>query len=284
MKNWTGLLNPQGDAIHLMKQHAGRLLLVQYRDHHGLLSLDDNGATWADNRARLLDWHSAVAAGHAAAIAASDVVASPRFETATGYLRRARSRRGFEKVVQDAVGGAFLHMQDSGDIPQGLTVCQEEDLDRDPRYLGCTNGVVDLNVGRLLPAEEGRRQLISRNTGVSFEPEALDVFVDDLLARLSEPERRYLLSALGSCPPWGEVGSLVRAVRGTRHREEHSPEDHCRYSGGCPIRGVCLFPGQSGLMVSGRHTGTARFANHLRDFTRGRIALGDDLHLRWRQT
>ena len=117
MKNPTELLDPQGDAIRLMKKHAGRLLLVQYRDHHGLLSLDDNGAIWSGNPTRLWDWHRAVAADHAAAIAASDATIT-EIRNATGYLRRARTRRGFERM-QDAVGGAFLHMKESGDIPHG---------------------------------------------------------------------------------------------------------------------------------------------------------------------
>ena len=276
MKNLTELLDPQGDAIRLMKKHAGRLLLVQYRDHHGLLSLDDNGAIWSGNPTRLWDWHRAVAADHAAAIAASDATIT-EIRNATGYLRRARTRRGFERM-QDAVGGAFLHMKESGDIPQGLIVCQAEDLDRDPRYLGSTNGVVDLNVGRLLPAGEGRQQLISRNTGVAFDPEARDGFVDDMLALLSSPERLYLLAALGHALRGGRSGRWY-LLCGAPGSGKSTLLGTIAAALGVVQSGGYAFYLADGLLISGRHTSTTRFADHLRDFTRGRIALGDDLYL-----
>ena len=160
-------------------------------------------------------------------------------------------------------------MQNSGDIPHGMTLCQAEDLDRNPIHLGCANGVVDLNVGRLLPTEEGRRQLISRSTGVAFEPDARDSSVDDLLALLSPPERCYLLDALGHALRggiprlWyllcGEAGSgkstLVRTIAAAL--------------GGY----ACSLA--AGLLVSGRHTNSLRFVYQLGDLTKARIALGD---------
>ena len=274
MENWTTLLDPQGDANRVLMRYADRLLVVQHRDHHELLSLDDNGAIWSDNPGRLWDWHREVAAGHAAAIAASDVSAT-EIRAATGYLRRARTKRGFERMV-GAVGLAFRHMQDSGDIPSGLTVCQAEDLDRDPLYLGCANGVVDLNAGRLVPAEEGRRQLISRNTGVSFDPEARDASVVDLLNRLSPPERRYLLAALGHALRGGRSGRwyvLCGVPRSGKSALLRTIADAL----GVVQSGGYAFHLADWLMISGRHTSTTRFAEHLRDFTRGRIALADGL-------
>ena len=169
MTNLTDLLDPQGDASRVLIRYADRLMVVQHRDHHELLSLDDNGATWSDNPTRLWEWHRKAATSHAGGIEGN--ATTKEIRAATRYLHRSRTQRGFKRMVS-AVGPAFLHMQDSEDIPAGLTVCQGEDLDLNPLYLGCANGVVDLNAGRLLTAEEGRRQLISRNTGVSFDPEA----------------------------------------------------------------------------------------------------------------
>ena len=267
MKTAIDLLNPRGDAIRLMKRHASRLLAVQSRDRFSLLSLDDNGATWADNPGRLQDWHSEVASGHAAAVASSDVSAT-EIRAATGYLRRARTRRGFERML-DAVGPAFLKMQECGDIPPCLTVVQAKDLDHDPLHLGCANGVVDLNVGRLLPTEEGRRKLISRSTGVTFDPDARDRSVDTLLAILSPPERCYLLDALGY------------ALRGGISRRWYLLCGEAR-SGKSTLLGAlaaalgeyaCSMPAD--LLVSGRHTNSLRFVYQLGDLTQARIALGD---------
>ena len=276
MKNQAGPLDPEGDASRLLMRYADRLLVVQHRDHAALLTLDDNQGTWADNPARLREWHREVAAGHAAAIAASDAGVT-EIRTATGYLRQARTRRGFERMV-GAVGPAVLHMQDSGDIPPGLTACPVEDLDRDPRYLGCANGVVDLNVGRLLPAEEGRRQLISHNTGVRFDPEARDGFVDDMLALLSSPERLYLLAALGHALRGGRSGRWY-VLCGVPGSGKSTLLRTIAAALGVVQFGGYAFYLADGLLISGRHTSTTRFRDHLRDFTRGRIALGDDLYL-----
>ena len=267
MGNAIDLLDPQGDVARLLNRHAGRLLTVQHRNRFSLLSLDDNGATWADNPERLQDWHREVAAGHAAAVASSDMSAT-EIRATTGYLRRARTRRGFERML-DAVGPAFLKMQESGDIPPCLTVVQAEDLDHDPLYLGCANGVVNLNDSQLLPTEEGRRKLISRSTGVAFDPDARDSSVDALLALLSPPERCYLLDALGHALRggiprlWyllcGEAGSgkstLLRAIAASL--------------GGY----ACSLA--AGLLVSGRHTNSLRFVSQLGDLSQARIALGD---------
>ena len=274
MKNLTDLLDSQGDASRVLTRYADRLLVVQYRDHHELLSLDDNGATWSGDPTRLWDWHCEVASGHASAVAASDALAS-KIRAATGYLRRARTRRGFERMV-GAVGPAFLHMQDSEDIPPGLTVCQAGVLDRDPLYLGCANGVVDLNVGSLLPPEEGRRQLISRSTGVTFDPEARDGFVDDLLAVLPAPERRYLLAAIGHALRGGRSGRWYVLCGVPATGKSTFLRAIAAALGLVQSRGYAFYLDDR-VMISGRHTITNRFAEHLLDFTRGRIALGDGL-------
>ena len=274
MTNLTDLLDPQGDASRVLIRYANRLLVVEHRDHHELLSLDDNGATWSDNPTRLWDWHREVAAGHAAVIAGSDAAAN-EIRAAAGYLRRARTQRGFERMV-GAVGPAFLHMQDSEDIPPGLTVCQGGGLDLDPLYLGCANGVVDLNVGRLLPPEEGRRQLISRNTGVSFDPEARDGSVDDLLTLLSEPESCHLLAALGHALRGGSPGRWYVLCGEPDSGKTVLLRIIADALGILQSGGYAFFPPDR-LMIYGRHTSTTRFANQLREFTRGRVALVDGL-------
>ena len=275
MTNLTDLLDPQGDANRVLTRYTDRLLVVHNRDHHYLLSLDDNGATWSDNPTRLWDWHRLVAASHAAGIAGSDAAAN-EIRAATGYLRRARTLPGFKRMV-GAVGPAFLHMQDSEDIPPGLTVCQGGILDRDPLYLGCANGVVDLNVGRLLPSEEGRRQLISRNTGVSFDPEARDGSIDDLLASLlSSPESYHLLASLGHALRGGSPGRWYVLCGEPDSGKSTLLRTIAAALGIVQSGGYAFFPPDR-LMISGRYTSTTRFADHLRDFTRGRVALVDGL-------
>ena len=270
MTNRTDLLNPQGEASRVLIRHADRLLVVQDRDHHYLLSLDDNGATWSDNPTRLWEWHHEVTADHAAGIEVSDAAAK-EIRAATRYLRLARTKQGFKRMV-GAVGPAFLHMQDSEDIPPGLTVCQREDMDLNPLHLGCANGVVDLNVGQLLPPEEGRRQLISRNTSVSFDPDARDSSVDDLLTILSPLERSHLLASLGHALRGGSPGRWYVLYGEPDSGKTVLLRIIADALGILQSGGYAFFPPDR-LMIYGRHNSTTRFADQLREFTRGRFAL-----------
>ena len=271
MTKRTDLLDPQGEASRVLTRYADRLLVVQDRDHHELLSLDDNGATWSDNPTRLWEWHRKAATSHADGIEGRDAT-TKEIRAATRYLHRSRTQRGFKRMV-GAVGPAFLHMQDSEDIPPGLTVCQGEDLDRDPLYLGCANGVVDLNVGRLLPPEEGRRQLISRNTSVSFDPEAQDGAIDDLLASLlSSPESYHLLASLGHALRGGSPGRWYVLYGEPDSGKTVLLRTIADALGILQSGGYAFFPPDR-LMISGRHTSTTSFADQLREFTRGRFAL-----------
>lgn len=52
-----------------------------------------------------------------------------------------------------------------------LLRCDASTLDADPWVLGCTNGIVDLRTGLLIPPAHD--QLITKTTGVTFDPEAV---------------------------------------------------------------------------------------------------------------
>lgn len=66
--------------------------------------------------------------------------------------------------------------------------CDPERLDADPYLLGCDNGTVDLRTGDLLPADPQR--LISKSTGVAFDPKAKAPQWERFLERIfrSHPE------------------------------------------------------------------------------------------------
>ena len=270
MTSRTDLLNPQGQASRVLIRHADRLLVVQDRDHHELLSLDNNGATWSNNPTRLWGWHHEEATSHADGIGGRGAT-SKEIRAAAHYLGRSRTEPGFKRML-GAVGPAFRQMQNSEDIPPGLTVCQRGNLDSDPLYLGCANGVVDLNVGRLLPPEEGRRQLISRNTSVSFDPEAQDEFVDELLTILSPLERFHLLASLGHALRGGSPGRWYVLYGEPDSGKTVLLRTIADALGILQSAGYAFFPPDR-LMISGRHNTTTRFADQLREFTRGRVAL-----------
>ncbi|MYC08235.1 MAG: hypothetical protein F4X57_13860 [Chloroflexi bacterium] len=57
---------------------------------------------------------------------------------------------------------AFQEKRQLNKLPKHLLVCDESEIDADPRYRGVANGVVDLESGELLSAKSARRLLVSR--------------------------------------------------------------------------------------------------------------------------
>ena len=119
--------------------------------------------------------------------------------------------------------------------------------------------------------------MISRNTGVSFDPEARDGSVDDLLAALlSEPESYHLLAALGHALRGGSPGRWYLLCEEPDSGKSTLLRIIAAALGIVQSGGYAFFPPDR-LMISGRHTSTTRFTDHLREFTRGRVALVDGL-------
>ena len=78
-----------------------------------------------------------------------------------------------------------------------LTRCSADDLDTNLRHLGCKNGVVDLRTGELLSAAEGRKQLVTRSTGIDFRPEAEHPDVERLFQHLNHEESEWYWGVMG---------------------------------------------------------------------------------------
>ena len=89
----------------------------------------------------------------------------------------------------------------------------EQDLDRDCRYLGCANGVVDLQAGELLPPGVARRHLVTRSTGVKYVPGATHPAVDKLTEHLADDLEEYLWACLGRAL-WGRPEKFFTLIVG----------------------------------------------------------------------
>ena len=197
------LLEPRGDCNRLLLKYANRLLLVRHPHQQpnqkpipmAALVLDANGATWGGNVGTLRQFHDRAAKAEAERVAGGDGNRGDMAK-AVGYLRAARTTRGFAEMLAD-LEAAYLTMADEGCVPSGLTVCDAKDLNGDTLVLGCPNGVVSLVTAQLLPAGEARRKLVTRSTGTDFDPDATDPRIDRLTAHLDEATRRYILQAMG---------------------------------------------------------------------------------------
>ena len=108
-----------------------------------------------------------------------------------------RSRAVAEAVRKSGIAMAWNRFGATG-YPH-LTVCEPWDLDANLRYIGASNGIVDLHEGRLLSPAEGRKHLVTVATGVPFGASTARgrAVVERLASHLTDSERGWLYAALG---------------------------------------------------------------------------------------
>ena len=201
-------VTPERLAIDLLREHGDRILVVRARAGHsgwrsGELAGDGSStAYWLREDGRWTDsaqpWHTALKL----ALRSLQEEAKRRIDdpaTYVAFLRRLykvkKSMAVWRKSVRMDID-ATNQLAPGGSYPR-VTVCFADELDADFRYIGCSNGVVDLREGRLLPPSEARRKLVTVSTGVEFDPEAEHPALDQLFAYLSEEERRWWFEAIG---------------------------------------------------------------------------------------
>ena len=144
-------LMPHCDAARLIHAHARELLFV--KEERGdyahpdpakarLLSLDSNGATWGVEKDRLLHLHIALCLKYRLYIHAHKEASHKDASIADRYLRKAGTQDGLTAALAH-VGAAVLEMEQRNTLSPALTRCAFGEPDRNKRYLGVVNGVVD---------------------------------------------------------------------------------------------------------------------------------------------
>ena len=185
--HWDALpmmLGPEGDMFRLLKVSEGRLLLslpdlsvaagasgelyilpdgveggsgIWRLDRDALLELLTQANAWGRELAYRLDKEGEKPNARLLARRLS------YFGTATG------SRLDAAKAVGYAVAETALA---AGLPPVPMLVIRSQQLDGDTRYLGCANGVLDLEGRGLLTGAAAAKCLVSRTTGVRYDPDA----------------------------------------------------------------------------------------------------------------
>ena len=80
-------------------------------------------------------------------------------------------------------------------LDPGVTVRLSSELDPVGRYLGCQNGVVDLDTGELLPPGRAAGCLITLSAAMPYCPDATHELVDGLARHLADDEREFLFNS-----------------------------------------------------------------------------------------
>ena len=122
------------------------------------------------------------------------------------WAKRTHSAIGGE-ACRKTIRAAYNGLVNEGRTPAIGGVVTLLELDRDGRYLGTASGVVDLNTGELLTPDAGARHLVTRSTGIDYDPAATDPAIDALLSHLDPVDRDYLCLTLRRTP----CGETLRA-------------------------------------------------------------------------
>jgi P4 family phage/plasmid primase-like protien len=112
------------------------------------------------------------------------------------------------KQVVKAVTGTLERRPTMDNIRElfsrNLVLCRTDEFDSDPCLLGTENGVLDLNLGRLVTQEEmqERGAMVSRSVSVAYDPAATSPLWEAFIATCASGDEglaRYVQEAAGSC-------------------------------------------------------------------------------------
>ena len=134
-------------------------------------------------------------------------------KSALDWALRTQSPKGLSDALQSC-GGALRQLCDDGDAASAAVWSVDSaELDRDVRYVGAPNGVVDLLDGSLLTGAEARGKLVTRSLPDPFVPDATHPLIDRLLEHQNAEESEWLLTGLGLALR-GQLGTRVLVIWG----------------------------------------------------------------------
>ena len=204
----------------LLKRCGDHLMFVDYKlkDKHSIERIEarsyylrDNGL-WEENgpelRARLEAMLSSLRAESWELPPATPLVGG---NAVRSQLRRLSDKP--DKVLDHLPTIAALWRGEQVDGWEDLTFAQENELDKDGRYLGTPAGVVDLAIGDVLTPVKARAHKVTRSTGVAFKETAQHPDIDKLTEHLPKDLDEYLWAALGRAM-WGVPDSVFVLVVG----------------------------------------------------------------------
>ena len=226
--------SPRAVARILLQEHAGRILAVSIdpaekpeNQHPNAYALDEKTGLWDKSTTPWIRWCFALAARMREELRRSGLEGRV-YAVADSSIRRIE-RPSAVKELRRAVLPAADELRDEGhDLKAwGLTRCKLEDLDANLRYIGARNGVIDLDTGKLLDPEDGRKALVTLSTLTKFVPGACHSDVDRLFGHLLLEEQIWWWSVLGyhlrggpsgrvylvKGPPNGGKSTLAEALR-----------------------------------------------------------------------
>ena len=191
--------SPQGDAHRLMVYSPHKVCVVEPTDPQGswAVLVEKVGGRWSRSAVdkvlldSSLDWQRKVTEK-----AANRDLTADEAARCTKWAVQAATPKGRAETLA-SIGAVYGLLKERGIVPEGLTACQETDVDSDRFSLGTPEGVLCLLTGRLLPDEEARQRFVTRSIPDTFRADARHDYADALLAHVPAEEREYLVNAMG---------------------------------------------------------------------------------------
>ncbi len=183
-------------AGRILRYYADRLLAVQFPGGYWQMFTAGAAGVWREDDALLRSWCDELARDWWAS--AGDL------RTNTSIARAAQrwtTKRGQDDVLSEAgFGPAIEQLRRRNILPPDLTIAEHTQIDPTGRYVGCVNGVVDLDTGALVEGATARALFVTKAVAAFYRPELADDpngAVYELLGRMSDDDRRWLLEAAG---------------------------------------------------------------------------------------
>ncbi len=270
----------EGDGRRMIQAHGPRLLIVieDKSQYEAVYVLDTDTGIWESSPSVFLTLHCGTA--KTLAYLSADMHTAGRISAAihaetSRWAKRTHSAIGGE-ACRKTIRAAYNGLVNEGRTPAIGGVVTLLELDRDGRYLGTASGVVDLNTGELLTPDAGARHLVTRSTGIDYDPAATDPAIDALLSHLDPVDRDYLLDAAAytlrgnpagrwyvlSGPPRSGKSTFLRAVGAAL---------------GNASTGGYAFGLAEGALLRDRNASPNGHTDHLKHFPIGRFAYASEL-------
>ena len=193
LKQDEGTLQYVDECERWMIRRAGDLLIETYRETDEGTSqrpylLDERGI-WQRDEGKIKESLHAIVRGY--------VLATLDYGVKVRRHYRALLKGQEKKVIANAGAVAQNWAKNKHASLSELTKAETMELDAAGRYLGCHNGVVDLKTGKLLDRSDARKYLVTRSTGITYDPSVRHEAVDKLTSHLDRDASEYLWGVLG---------------------------------------------------------------------------------------
>ena len=188
-------LEPIQDARRVMRMFGDKLLVAIGRHEATELLIDNGYGVWMRSKRRLMELirksvFTALEERHKS---------GERVGSETTRWLNMTARRAYAEEVSGVSGPALTEAKEFGDGERVGDVIERQarEIDLRTKFIGCANGVIDLDTGTLLTGQQARECLVTQHIEDPYDPTAKHWASDLLFAHLDADKRRWLLGALG---------------------------------------------------------------------------------------